>query len=120
MSKTMSKITPKEQDNWKFSEAYESPYLRAPDLMGKEIKLTITAFRACGPKDIGADGRKMNGTVLSFKETPKLYVAPKTVFFQLQKLGGFEPESWIGKKFTFYPTTCRFGKEAQRPCIRVK
>ena len=72
----------KEQE-FKFSVAYPSEYLRAPDLMGKEMKLTITDFRTCGPKDIGADGRKMTGTVLSFKETPKKYVAPKTVFFQL-------------------------------------
>ena len=116
----MSKITPKEQKEWKFSNSYPSEYLRALDLMGKEAKLTITAYRACGPKDIGSDGRKMTGTVLSFKETPKLYVAPKTVFFQLQKLGGFEPKTWIGKTFTFYPTTCRFGKDPEHPCIRVK
>tara|TARA_S200002703_G_scaffold78779_1_gene67811 strand:- start:2683 stop:3045 length:363 start_codon:yes stop_codon:yes gene_type:complete len=120
MSKTMSKITPKEQDDWKYSVAHPSPYLGSLDLMGKEIKLTITAYRACGPGDIGANGRQMTGTVLSFKETPKLYVACKTVFLQLQKLGGFEPKSWIGKTFTFYPTTCRLGKDSQKSCIRVK
>ena len=113
MSKTMS-------EQFTFAKAYPSEYLRAPDLMGKEMKLTITDFRTCTAKDIGADGRKMTGTVLSFKETPKKYVAPKTVFFQLQKLGGFEPKTWIGKTFTFYPTTCRFGKDPEHPCIRVK
>jgi len=109
-----------EEQEFKFSVAYPSKYLRTPDLMGKEMKLTVTKVRPCTAKDIGQDGRKMTGMVLSFKETPKKYVAPQTVFFKMQALGGFTTDEWIGKKFTFYPTTCQFGPDKERPCIRVK
>ena len=108
------------EEQFTFAKAYPSEYLRAHDLMGKDMKLTVTGYRACTPKDIGQDGRKMTGTVLSFKETPKKYVAPKTVYFAMQGIAGFEPKEWIGKTFTFYPTTCRFGKNPDHPCIRVK
>ena len=108
------------EEQFIFSKAFPSEYLRAADLMGKEMKLTVTGCRACTPKDIGQDGRKMTGMVLSFKETPKKYVAPQTVFFKMQAIGGFTTEEWMGKTFTFYPTTCQFGPDKERPCIRVK
>ena len=31
-----------------------------------------------------------------------------------------DPNDWIGKTITLYPTTCRFGKDPAHPCIRVK
>tara|TARA_R100000963_G_scaffold33184_1_gene25346 strand:+ start:445 stop:777 length:333 start_codon:yes stop_codon:yes gene_type:complete len=108
------------EEQFTFAKAYPSEYLRAHDLMGKDMKLTVTGYRVCGPKDIGQNGQKMNGTVLSFKETPKKYVAPKTVFLAMQDICDFEPKNWIGKAFTFYPTTCQFGKNKEHPCIRVK
>ena len=96
----MSKEENKEE--FKFSKAYPSPYLRSPDLNGKEVTLTIKSWRYTSKKDIGDDGRQM------------------TVYEQLQAAVGYDPPSWIGKKAIFFPTTCRFGKDPACPCIRVK
>ena len=113
----------KEENNkeeFKFSKAYPSPYLRSPDLNGKEATLTIKSWRYTSKKDIGDDGRQMTGVCLAFEETPKEYIAGKTVYEQLQAAVGYDPPSWIGKKAIFFPTTCRFGKDPACPCIRVK
>jgi hypothetical protein len=107
--------------DFQFSKAYPSQYLRSPDLNGKECTLTVKSWRYIDTKkDLGDDGRPMKGIVLAFKETPKEYVSGVTVFRQIQQVLGFDPNTWIEKKITFYPTTCRFGKDPKHPCIRVK
>ncbi len=106
---------------FKFSKAYPSPYLRSPDLNGEECQLKILSWRYIDPnKDKGDDGRPMKGIVLSFDGTDKEYVAGVTVYKQIQIAAGFDPNDWIGKTITLYPTTCRFGKDPAHPCIRVK
>lgn len=106
--------------DFQFSKAYPSKYLRSPDLNGKECTLTIKSWRYCSNKDTGDDGRPMKGVVLSFAETEKEYVSGVTVFRQIQSVLGYDPNDWNDKKITFFPTTCRFGKDPKHPCIRVK
>ena len=106
---------------FKFSKAYPSPYLRSPDLNGEECQLKILSWRYIDPnKDKGDDGRPMKGIVLSFDGTDKEYGAGVTVYKQIQITAGFDPNDWIGKTITLYPTTCRFGKDPAHTCIRVK
>jgi hypothetical protein len=106
--------------DFKFSEAYPSPYLRAPDLMGEERTLTITGWRYTGKDDKGEDGRQMRGTVLTFEETEKVLVANVTNFRAIQLLHGIDPNDWTGRRVTFFPTTTRLGNDPHKPCIRVK
>jgi len=117
----MSKEDNKEdKDGFKFSVAYPSKYLREPDLNGKNVTLTVKSWRYTDKKDVGDDGRQMKGICLAFEETPKEYIAGVTVFRQLQSVMGFDPSTWSGKSVTFFPTTCRFGKDPAHPCIRVR
>lgn len=106
---------------FKFSQAYPSPYLREPDLQGREVTATVKGWRYIDPeRDKGDDGRPMKGTVISFEETEKEFIANVTNYKTISQLHGLDPDQWIGKQITLYPTTCRFGKDPNKPCIRIK
>lgn len=107
--------------DFKFSKAYPSPYLREPDLQGRNVELTIKGWRYIDPKkDRGDDGKPMKGTVIAFDETEKELVACLTNYKTITQLHGVDPDGWKGKKITLYPTTCAAFGNPNTPCIRIK
>ena len=113
---------PMSENQFKYSEAYPSAFISALDLGGKEATLTIAGWRYIDPKkDMGEGGRKIEkGTVLKFEKAKKEFVCNVTNFKTISQLHGVDPDTWAGKKITLYPTTCRFGKDPDVPCVRVK
>lgn len=105
---------------FKFSVAYPSPYMREPDLGGKDATLTIAGWRYADASDKGSDGNAMEGTVLSFKETEKELVLAKINHVWISRIHGPDPAKWVGKRVTFFPTTCAFMGDPRTPCIRVR
>lgn len=105
---------------------YPSEYLKAADLRGREITVTLDhaewealamAGRSKKDNKVVFHVRNAAGTKLLGKR----WVVGKTVLRQIaDALGSKNVEDWNGKKVTVYPTTCR-GKEGKTvECIRVK
>lgn len=107
-------------EKFKFSKAYPSPYLREPDLGGKDCTLTVKSWRYASAKDKGSDGKQMEGTVLSFQESDKELVLAKINHMSIKEIHGPDPEEWKGKKVTLFPTTCSAFGDPKKPCIRVR
>tara|TARA_Y100000401_G_C8257597_1_gene191588 strand:+ start:141 stop:530 length:390 start_codon:yes stop_codon:yes gene_type:complete len=115
------KVPKEEKKRFRFADCYESDYLREPDLMGKEAKLTITAWRYTTAQDVGSDGKPMKkANVIAFKECPKELVLAKVNHVAISRIHGPDPNEWIGKQVIFHPTTCRAFGDPKHPCIRVK
>jgi len=92
-------------------------YLYAEQLKGKRVTLTI---KAVAPQEIiGDGGRKSQGHVISFDETPKLLiVSGATIKRQLALSTGTEdPELMVGKKVTLYPVSST--KSVSGQAIRI-
>ncbi len=92
-------------------------YLYAEQLKGKRVKLTIKSII---PEEIVGDGgRKTQGHVLSFEETPKMFVVTgATVKRQLgMATGTDDPDAMAGKQITLYPV--KSAKSISGQAIRV-
>jgi hypothetical protein len=78
-------------------------YLYAEQLKGKRVSLTIKSVEA--KEIVGDQGRKKEGFVFCFEETPKKFaVTGATVRRQLALACGTEdPDEFVGKKITLYP-----------------
>jgi len=107
-------------EKFKFAKAYPSPYLREPDLQGKDVTLTVSSWRYAGKNDKGSDGQQMEGTVLGFEEADKEIVLAKINHLAIKMIHGPDPDAWVGKRVTFFPTTCKAFGDPKRPCIRVR
>lgn len=95
-----------------FDLLFPGRFLKAADLRGKEMTLTITAVVTDElPSDKGSE---IKGLV-SFQGAKKQLVLNKTNGLCLKQMFGRESDDWIGKRVTIWPTT--FNDE---PCIRVK
>jgi len=94
------------------SEAFPSNWLRAADLTGHSVKVTIAGGAL---EDIG-DGEK---PVISFLDKQKGLVLNKTNANMIVEYYGDETAGWIGKEIELYPTKVSFqGKLVD--CIRVR
>lgn len=82
-------------------EAFPSSYIKAADLKGRRVALTM--------KDVSiesmGDERK---PVLHFQGTDKGLVLNKTNASVIAEMYGPETESWIGKKITVYASRVEF------------
>jgi hypothetical protein len=97
---------------------FPSKYLKAADLQGKDVTLTIETVK-------GEDLQMTNGTkehkyVIAFVGTPKMLVLNKTNAKSIAAaLGEKRAVKWAGQRITLFPTECSsFGKIVD--CIRVK
>lgn len=97
---------------------YPSRYLKAGDLRGKDVTVTI--------KDIEPrhelsrqDNTKEAKPVVLFVESDKLFVMNKTNAKTIAALYGSEVLNWRGKRITFYAAKVNaFGKEHE--CLRIR
>ena len=89
-----------------------STTLKAADLDGSEVALTIKSYEAkeFDEKD-AKTGRSWKAVkpILAFEETDKTFVCNKTNRNSIAYAYGKEMDDWIGKPITLYPTMVEFG-----------
>jgi hypothetical protein len=99
-----------------YSELYPGRFLKSDMLKGKKVTLTIKNINI---EDLVGDKNKAEPKVIiSFVERPLEYVCPKTNGFCMKRMFGNNPHDWIGKRVTWFGTTCKFGRE-DVDCLRI-
>jgi hypothetical protein len=90
----------------KISDAFPSKYLKAEDLEGKHVTVTIEKVNKeeVGPK-------KELKPVISFVNTLKKLVLNKTNAATIAKLYGEETDEWLGKRIILYSKDTEFQGE---------
>src|SRR6476659_477300 len=90
----------------KISDVFPSKYLKAEDLEGASVTVTIEEVKReeVGPK-------KESKPVISFAETLKRLVLNKTNAATIAKLYGEETDEWLGKRIILYPKDTEFQGE---------
>ena len=73
----------------------ESKYLKAADLQGKSIKVTISGVEIVEFEN--DDGHKSQKPCLKLQGKEKMIVCNPTSVMELGQAYGFESEDWIGK-----------------------
>jgi len=103
----------------KLNEVYTSTsqFLKAADLQGKTVRLTIGAVGVHEFND-DKDGKKKQ-LVLSFQGKEKKLGLNVTNATSIAKILGDNTDDWIGGEIKIYPTTTDFGDKKDVPCIRV-
>lgn len=95
-----------------FDQLYPGRFLKAGELLGKKITLTITEVDS--EELQGDDGQKKMKAILSFKETPKKHVCCKTNGICIREMFGRKLTDWVGKRVVIFPDVWN-----GEPCIRV-
>ena len=88
-------------------------YLKASDLNGKNVTLTI---KSAEREEIGFD--KERKIVLGFANTEKLMVLNKTNGIAIAKMHGDETDDWIGKRITLCARNVEY-QGTMVPALRV-
>lgn len=105
---------------------YESTWLSAPDLRGRDVTLTIA--RVQGGEVIGEGGKKNKKPILHWEEKMrdgKTPIKPMPLNKTNRKIvsdlygTGYSIKALVGKRVTLYPTTTRMGGQ-QVDCVRIR
>lgn len=94
-----------------FDQLYPGRFLKAGELKGRQVTLTIKEIRR--EELHGEKGPEMKATMV-FEETEKQLVACKTNGLCLKAMFGATLANWVGKRVTIFPT--KWGGD---DCIRV-
>ena len=94
------------------SDVFKSASLKAADIAGREVALTISGFKS---QDFD-DGTKL---ILSFQETEKDLICNKTNANTIRDMYGSTIDNWVGKQIVLIQSQTDYGGK-QVPCIRVK
>jgi len=99
-------------------EAFPSTYLKASDLNGKDVKVTIKTYDMAEIKS--RSGKTEKKPELHFRGTEKTLLLNKTNANKIAAvLGSDDLDDWIGKTISLYPTVTEFGGE-EVECIRIR
>lgn len=104
---------------------YESTWLSAPDLRGRDVTLTIA--RVKGGEVIGEKGKKNKKAIVYWLEKARdgSEIKPmplnKTNLKTVQSIygTGFSIKALVGKRVTLYPTTTQMGGQTV-DCVRIR
>lgn len=97
---------------------FDKAYIYAYDLEGRDV--TVTIERVIGGTLVGTGGKSNKKPIVFFKGTEKGLALNITNARTIAGLyGGFDSETWIGKKITLYATTTSFGSQTV-DCIRIR
>jgi hypothetical protein len=100
----------------KISQLFPSKYVKAADLNGKTVTLTISKLVV---EELGHGAEKERKPVLYFQKATKGLVLNRTNAMTIAGLYGDESDDWEGKRVSIYPTRIRaFG--AMQDTIRVR
>ena len=89
----------------KLSEAYPSKFLKADDLMGRTVNVTISEVSL---ENVGNPGEADRKLVISFHGKEKKLVCNKTNAAVIGKLYGQDTDTWIGKPITLLAREVEF------------
>lgn len=92
----------------KASDAFPSPFLKADDLQGKNVTVTIAGVEM---QEIGQGAQKSVKPVISFVGKEKGLVCNKTNWNTIIKLWGDETDEWEGKKIILCPREVEYQGE---------
>lgn len=96
-------------------EFFPSKYVKADDLKGQPVTLTIQGMR---PEVVGGEARETK-PVLYFEKATKGLILNKINAITIAHLYSAETDNWPGKRITIYPTNVKaFGKSHH--VIRVR
>jgi len=103
----------------RYENAFPSDYLKAADLNGAPVTVTIKNYELEEIKD-KQTGKSVKKPILAFKGTDKRLVLNITNAKKIaQALMSPEMDDWIGRKIVLYPTVVEFaGDEVE--AIRVR
>jgi hypothetical protein len=102
----------------KKSEAFPSKFLKAADLGGKSLVLTIKSVSRKTLKT--HDGKEQEKTVLHFVETDKVLPLNLTNWDAVAAATGEDDDAnWPDHKIEAFPTTVIVGTES-KPCVRIR
>lgn len=91
----------KNRTEMKTSEAFPSKYLKADDLQGRDVAVTISDVKL---EEFDGTNGKETKMLLYFKGKEKKFVCNKTNAKTLSKLfGSDETDDWLGKSITIGP-----------------
>jgi len=100
----------------KISQLFPSKYVKASDLNGKTVTLTIAKLVV---EELGHGAEKERKPVLYFQKATKGLVLNRTNAMTIAGLYGDESDEWAGKRISIYPTRIRaFG--SMQDTIRVR
>jgi hypothetical protein len=101
----------------KRDEVFPSKWLKAPDLKGKAVTLTINTALYEVLKS--PEGKEQGKTVLTFRGTGKELPLNMVNWDTISEIAGDDTDKWPGTKITVFPTTTTMkGKEVN--CIRIR
>jgi hypothetical protein len=101
-----------------FRSMYDSNYLYAFDLKGRDVTVTIREVKAAKVRNESKEQRK---PILYFKEShdERGLVLCKTNGKTIAQMYGSDTDKWLGKRITLFPTTTSFGPNVV-DCIRIR
>lgn len=100
-----------------FRKMYDSEWLYAYDLDGKDV--TVEIERTEVATLVGSGGRKAKKPAVYFVGKVKGLALCKTNARTIAALYGNDTDKWVGKKITLFPTTTTFGPDTVE-CIRIR
>lgn len=92
----------------KISEAFPSNFLKADDLRGQPVIVTIDSAAV---EEIGQGRDKERKLIIGFRGKEKKLICNKTNAGTIGKLYGDETEAWLGQKITLVPREVEYGGE---------
>lgn len=96
---------PRKGNGVNINDVFESKYLKAADLGGKKIKLTVDSV---GTDSFENDGKKETKIVLTFVGKKKGMVLNKTNAMTLGAAWGAETDNWSGKECAVFAAKVNF------------
>lgn len=94
-----------------WNELFPGRFLKAGDLQGKKVTLTISDVDT---EELEGDSGKKTKGILSFRETQRQLALPKTNGICLREMFGRKVADWIGKRITLFEDVWN-----GEPCIRI-
>ena len=98
------------------NDLYESKYLKASDLKGREFNLTISTIQV---EVLGSGSQAKKKPVVYFQGAQKGMALNRSNADEIANVYGLLTEDWIGKSVTLYPSTTRFADQVV-PCIKIR
>jgi len=100
-----------------YRSMFDSEYLGAWDLVGRDV--TVTIDRVVAGTLTGAGGRKSKKPFVFFVGKEKALALNKTNAKTVAAMYGADTATWPGQKITLYPTKTEMAGETV-DCIRVR
>lgn len=94
-----------------FDQLYPGRFIKAGELLGKKVPVTITAVDL---EELVGDAGKQVKAVLSFAETQKRLVLCKTNGICVREMFGKQIADWIGKRIVLFEDVWN-----GEPCTRI-